>query len=732
MTSNRFIYFILSAFIAGNLLLIFMQYNSVKNINNLIEGNEKLLHELQVSNQLREMERDLLSTESKIRGTIATNDTSYLKEIDLRITETKRYLDSLRVVSDQDSTLNHIRRLYAIADEKLLLKKQVLDSFYRNGKISSENFKNILKPRMHTNDETNDLSFKLSDSRQRLLDSLSVSINRSGKKARTLGTIMIVVVLMTEAGLFWYIISRIKRQNHLILELDASEKKVREVSMIKENFMANMSHEIRTPMNAILGFTHLLKAKNKDPELTEFVESIRTAGENLLAIINDILDISKIEAGMIRIESVPFSIRELIHSIQLLFTEKINEKGLEFTTSIDKSIPDILSGDATRLTQILVNMIGNALKFTFKGRIHIGITNQGETGKIIRIGFVISDTGIGIAKEKLPGIFERFRQAEDSITRKFGGTGLGLSIARDLIIMQKGEIDVESEPEKGTTFRFNIPYEITSAILIRSNLSESAGIEYPDLQGIHILVVDDNEMNQNLLRHLLRGWKFSFDIVSNGIEAIKVLQACRYNIILMDIQMPEMDGYTTTQKIRSELKLEVPIIAMTAHAFAGEREKCLSNGMNEYIAKPINEDELYRLIMKLTGIEENARIFKRNNRDENVSHYQYVDLKYMQDISEGNKEYERIVTEQFIETIPKDLVILESAIVKKDIERLRHTAHDMKTNVSVMGLSDRLQPLLDVLENEAFEESHFQHIVSSIKTICLKALPEAKHFYSTL
>jgi CHASE3 domain sensor protein len=274
MTSNRFIYFILSAFIAGNILLIFIQYNSAKNIDNLIDGNEKLLHELRVSNQLRELERDLLSTESKIRGAIATNDTSYLKEVDIRMAETKVYLDSLKLVSENDSTLQHINRLYAIADEKLALKNRVLDSFYQRGKISPKSFRNILQPRMHTNDETNDLSFRLADTRQRLLDSLSISISNSGKKARTWGSIMIVLVLMSEAGLFWYTISRIRRQNHLIQQLDASEKRLREVSMIKENFMANMSHEIRTPMNAILGFTNLLKAKNKDPEITGRQEEI--------------------------------------------------------------------------------------------------------------------------------------------------------------------------------------------------------------------------------------------------------------------------------------------------------------------------------------------------------------------------------------------------------------------------------------------------------------------------
>jgi signal transduction histidine kinase/CheY-like chemotaxis protein len=732
MTTNRFIYFILSAFIAGNLLLIFMQYNSVKNINNLIEGNEKLLRELQVSNQLREIERDLLSTESKIRGAIATNDTSYLKEIDFRIAETKRYLDSLKLVSDQDSTFRHITALYAIADEKLQLKTRVLDSFHYTGRISPESFNKILKPRMHTNDETNDLSIRLTDSRRRLLDSLSISVSSSGKKARTLGTVMIIVVLLSEAGLFWYIISRIRRQNHLIQELDASEKKVREVSMIKENFMANMSHEIRTPMNAILGFTHLLKAKNKDPELTEFVESIRTAGENLLAIINDILDISKIEAGMIRIESVSFSIRELIHSIEMLFTERISEKGLDFSTAMDDSIPDTLSGDATRLTQILVNMIGNAVKFTSKGTIRMGVNNQGITGKQIRIGFVISDTGIGIANEKLSGIFERFRQAEDSITRKYGGTGLGLSIAKDLILLQNGEIDVESEPEKGTTFRFVIPYEITSAKSNESQLPGEVELEYPDRQDIHILVVEDNEMNQNLLRHLLKGWRLSFDVVNNGIQALEMLKDRKYDLVLMDIQMPQMDGYTATEEIRLKLKLDIPIIAMTAHAFAGEREKCLSYGMNEYIAKPINEGELYRLIKEFAGIETGTVVFKKNMEYEDATKYQYVNLQYMREISGGDKQYEKTVTGLFIETIHPDLETLESAIINKDLAKLRQTAHEMKTNVSVMGLSEKLNSYLDELEYEMFDEAHFQQNISSIKTICLNALPEARHFYSTL
>jgi signal transduction histidine kinase/ActR/RegA family two-component response regulator len=731
MTTNRFIYFILSAFVAGNLLLIFVQYNSAKNINNLITGNKKLQDELRVDNQLRELERNLLSAEIKIRGVVATNDTSNFEGVDLLISEAKGYLDSLKVASEHDSTVRNINRLYEVADEKLILKNRILDSFRLKGKLYPESFRTIMDQRKLTN-LVNNYSRRIYDSRKRLTDSLSISVNNSGRNARSWGTAMIIAVLLSEAGLFWYIISRIRRQNHLIQELDASEKKVREVSMIKENFMANMSHEIRTPMNAILGFTHLLKARNKDPELTEFVESISTAGENLLAIINDILDISKIEAGMIRIESVSFSIRELIHSVEMLFMEKIKEKGLDLSISIDDRIPDNLLGDATRLTQILVNMIGNAVKFTTKGTIHVGVKEQDVAGKHIRIGFMISDTGIGIAKEKLPGIFERFIQAEDSITRKYGGTGLGLSIAKDMILLQNGEIDVESVLGKGTTFRFMIPYEMASAKMNGSKLPEDDRLEFPDWQHLRILVVDDNEMNQNLLRHLLKGWKLFFDMANNGIQALEMLRTHKYDLVLMYIQMPVMDGYTTVKEIRLRLKLDIPIIAMTAHAFAGEREKCLSLGMNEYIAKPINEGELYRLIGESTGIVMGGGIFKKNIQREDAGRYQYVNLQYMQEISGGDKQYERTVTALFIDAIPLDLEALESAFLDKDLAKLKTTAHEMKTNVSVMGLSEKLQPYLDLLEFEPFEESRFQQSILSIKTICLKTLAEARDLYSLL
>jgi CheY-like chemotaxis protein len=337
--------------------------------------------------------------------------------------------------------------------------------------------------------------------------------------------------------------------------------------------------------------------------------------------------------------------------------------------------------------------------------------------------------------DKLAGIFERFRQAEDSITRQYGGTGLGLSIAKDLILLQNGEIDVESTPEKGTAFNFIIPYEIASPEPDSPKLPEIAGSAYPDWRGAHILVVDDNEMNQTLLRHLLGGWELSFDMVNNGLEAVEKLKMHKYALVLMDIQMPMMDGYTAAGEIRSKLKLDTPIIAMTAHAFPGEREKCLGFGMNGYLAKPIDEGELYGLIKEMVSIrggENRTGGPEKDTVNEDRTAYKYINLEYMRGISGGDKQYERTVTQLFIETTPNDLNTLESAFASKDFAKLRTTAHEMRTNVSVMGLSEKLQPFLDTLESEAFDETRFQQSILSIKTICTNALEDARHFYAML
>jgi signal transduction histidine kinase/CheY-like chemotaxis protein/HPt (histidine-containing phosphotransfer) domain-containing protein len=730
MTGKSISFYILGAFITGTILLIYIQFNSSKNIDTLIDGNEKLISEFKVNTELNELEKNLVTVESKVRSTVNTKDSFYIEGLEMNIKAIEFNLDQLQKVTDDDSSVVYIDYLDKLVHEKLLFNKDILDTFHITGKGAAQNLITTKYGKTLT-DSIITIANKIDSTRKWHLADATVLLDKSGKKAQQFSTVLIIFVLISAAGLFWYIINIIHKQESLIQQLNVSEKKVKESVQLKENFMANMSHEIRTPMNAILGFTHLLQQKQLDEESKEYVQTIHKSGENLLSIINDILDLSKIEAGMIRIETIPFNIRELLHSIEVMFKPKAIEKKLTFSVVIDQTIPDILEGDSTRLTQILVNLVGNALKFTDKGVVSIKIINHGVSENIIYTEIIVTDTGIGIDQEKLQQIFERFHQAEDSVTRKYGGTGLGLSIVRDLVLLQRGTINVESEPGNGTTFKLNIPYKISADKFAKTIPAEEIFTPFYSINST-ILVVEDNEINQSLIKHLFKSWGLNYDLAKNGKEAIDKLILNKYELILMDIQMPEMDGYTATQEIRQKLKLTTPIIAMTAHAFAGERDKCLYLGMNEYISKPIQEEQLYQLIGKYSSL--NAISEKQKSKDFTIENgkYKYIDLQYMKEISNGNIEYEKTVTEQFIETIPPDLQMIEKAWQSKEIDGLKQLAHNMKTSVSVMGLTNILQPFLDVIEHEKLNEESFTDTFSSLKQICEASVTEAKQFYSTL
>jgi len=724
----RVIYLILMSFVTGTLLLVSIQYNSSKSMERLIKGNDRLLAELRVSNHLREVERDIISVESRIRAAIATGDTSHLQGIDNQVNQAAAFLDSLGSNAQDRETIRNIEQLRLLIEKKLRAKNSLMRLFYRTGKLNDTSL--IANPGARvTSNKISGLIRTIYNKRQRIIVELSRQIEANGKMARLYGFILGAFILICGAGLGWFIINRIKRQNQLILKLNVSEKATRDAALIKENFMANMSHEIRTPLNSILGFTNLLLKREMGPEPKEFVGAIQKSGENLLSIVNDILDLSKIEAGMMRIVSTPFSIRGLVQSIETLFFEKVKSKKLDFAWNVDANIPDTLIGDSTRLTQILVNLIGNALKFTEKGHISLSITGKTIDKGELLLDFRVADTGIGISSEKIPHIFDRFRQAEDTITRNYGGTGLGLSIVRDLIQLQRGNINVESNLGKGTVFSFSIPYMISSEQITEREISSSIPcLSTPDYP-LHILVVDDNEMNQSLMRYLLEQWNFSFDIASGGFEAIELLKEKQYDLVLMDIQMPGMDGYSVTEYIRTTLKKAVPVIAMTAHAMAGEREKCLSNGMNEYLSKPISENELLRMIKKFlpsdveTSPEQHTRL---------PPEFKLIDLNYLKAISKGNLEYEKRATGQFLRLVPGSLSNLQTARNSNDLKVVRQIAHDMKTTVSIMGLTDRLEGPLDDIENSTLADINLDQNIKYLTITCEDAIKEAKMFLTSL
>lgn len=614
MGNRRFSYFIILTFIAGSLLLIAVQINSAKNTKELIQNNSRLLNELRSSNHLREIDRDILGVESRIRASIATNDTTHLEGIDQKINQIENFLDSLSKDNSDDVEEKLIHRLSFLAMEKKTTKEKLLNRFHSLGNMDDQT--SIANPRARKiSNEITSITAKIYESRKIHMVELSKQSEEMGQKARLYDLALLVLLILSGSVVGYHILRQFKRQRLLIQELDVAEKKASVAAQTKENFLANMSHEIRTPLSGILGFTNLLQKRPLDETSKEFVSSIQRSGENLMAIINDILDLSKIEAGMMRITTGTFSINGLINSVETLFLERGKEKGLTISSKVDSSIPDTLTGDATRLTQILVNLIGNAIKFTHQGKIDIEVFKKSQTEKNTTLGFRISDTGIGIDKDKLNEVFERFNQGEDSTTRNFGGTGLGLSIVKNLVLLQNGDIEVSSEQGKGTTFIFHIPYGISEEQLNKISSVNQNYFKDKSNTPLKVLVVDDNEINQSLMKHLLSQWNIDFAIVSNGLEAVEQLINQTYDLVLMDIQMPKMDGYAATQQIREVLKLEIPIIAMTAHALAGEREKCLSRGMNEYISKPIKEEELFKLISNF-GLQEND---KTETKSEEIS-----------------------------------------------------------------------------------------------------------------
>lgn len=399
-------------------------------------------------------------------------------------------------------------------------------------------------------------------------------------------------------------ITEIKIVEH---ELLAAKQLAEESSVSKERFMANMSHEIRTPMNAIIGFTNLIEHTQLNKEQEQYLSFIKNSGENLLVLINDILDYSKIEAGMMQLERVPFNIADLMQSLQIMFSGKAKEKNLYLSVNISDDIPRILIGDPTRLTQILINLIGNAVKFTSEGGVSVEIKRlSGQDGQLL-VGLSVKDTGIGIPENKHRDIFERFMQASSETTRNYGGTGLGLSIVKRLVELQKGEINISSTEGIGTKFYVELPYHIAKSDLSELEQTGDDKVEIKVFDPpLNVLLAEDNVMNQLLAKKVLSQFGCEVHVAENGSIAVEMASSGNYDIILMDIQMPLMDGYAASTKIRKEINLTVPIIAMTAHVMAGEREKCISMGMTDYISKPFKVEHLYKLIKKYTQVPDKA------------------------------------------------------------------------------------------------------------------------------
>ncbi len=526
------------------------------------------------------------------------------------------------------------------------------------------------------------------------------------------GTLFTVVMIVLSRRVNTGLIRSMEIQKKLedeVVHRIAAEKKACQLkdaaesaSKIKGEFLANMSHEIRTPMNAIIGLSHLALKTPLSEQQSDYLHKIENASNSLLTIIEDILDISKIEAGKLSIEQREFCLGELLAQVSQLVTIEVARKEISFSISVDAETPICLLGDSHRLLQVLVNLVNNAVKFTAEGSVTIHVSGQKGKDDTVPLTISVKDSGIGISKEKQAVLFDAFSQADSSTTRKYGGTGLGLSICKNLVELMGGEITVESVEGEGSCFSLTVPVGINNDKNESSDMDEVT--EYSSLEGISVLVAEDHHINQQVIKEFLEGYNASVTIVNNGIEAVGAVENNSYDIILMDIQMPEMDGYETSETIRKKSAYEnIPIIAMTAHAMPVHIEKCKEHGMNDHIAKPLNPQLLQMTIGKWVhrSLKDSEITPLKDGKDDFHELYG-VDLSHGLSLLRGKKDKYHALLRNFHEDFSgmiRNITEKSEKSEEHSLEKRLHTLAGCAGNVGAFTVSKLAQTAEKSLRN---------------------------------
>lgn len=423
------------------------------------------------------------------------------------------------------------------------------------------------------------------------------NVRKDGRKIWVLSTITPILNAEGDVENIVTIDNDISDRKDAEQELLQAKQKAEQLAKTKEEFLANMSHEIRTPMNAIMGVVQLLRDTPLTEQQVKYLNSIDFAADNLLNIINDVLDLSKIEANGIEYENTALSLIDTVEQLQEMFRSNAQTKGLEFKVKVGPNVPDTVIGDPTRINQVLINLLSNAFKFTEKGLVSLLVTAKERNADELELKFEVSDTGIGIPEEKQKDVFSSFQQAQTNTTRKYGGTGLGLTIVKKLSEGMGGEVEVQSEPGKGTTFTVVILVKKFKAKPVPKDQGKS-DFDIAQLKGKRGLLVEDNELNQMVAEQFLSSGGIEVTTVDDGLQALEAVAKDEFDFILMDLQMPNLDGYEASRQMRQN-GIDTPIIAMTAHALSGEKEKCQAAGMNDYLTKPIKRDLLHAKIAEV-------------------------------------------------------------------------------------------------------------------------------------
>ncbi|MEP7195916.1 MAG: ATP-binding protein [Saprospiraceae bacterium] len=497
----------------------------------------------------------------------------------------------------------------------------------------------------------------------------------------------------------------------------------------KQQFLSNMSHEIRTPMNAIIGFTKVLIKTDLSAKQNEYLQAIKLSGDALIVLINDILDLAKVDAGKMSFEKTPFKLALSISAMLHLFETKIQEKNLVLIKEYDRNIPQVLIGDPVRLHQIIMNLLSNAVKFTSTGQIIVSVKLLEEDNEKVLIEFAITDTGIGIAVDNIERIFEHFQQASSLTSRLYGGTGLGLAIVKQLVESQDGKLSVNSILGEGSVFKFIMKFQKTNEFMESEIITEK--IDAEDLN-ISILVVEDMGLNQLLMKTILEDFGFGCEIAANGRIAIEKLSIKSYNLILMDLQMPEMNGFEATDYIRNTMNSNIPIIALTADVTTVDLAKCKAVGMNDYIAKPIDEILLYNKI--LTTV-------KKGNLGREIDHPQaiiekkFIDLEYLNRRTKSNPILMKEMIDLYLEQTPSLIDVMKKSLLVEDWISLHAAVHKMIPSFSIVGIHQEFEDKAKKIQEYAsirLQKELVHELIIELEMVCTQACKELEEELATI